>query len=74
MSEVIIFFRHNSLYRELTDPSHARIKTPLFNQYRARYSPPTMDEGFSEIVQVNCVPSFASKEFEQLYNMYLLEK
>jgi len=66
--------RHNSLYRELTDPSHARIKTPLFNQYRARYSPPTMDEGFSEIVQVNCVPSFASKEFEQLYNMYLLEK
>ena len=26
--------RHNNIYRELTDPSHTRIKEPLFNHYR----------------------------------------
>jgi len=66
--------RHNNLFRELTDPNHTRIKEPLFNQYRARFSSPTLDEGFKEIIKVNCIPSFDSQEFEDLYNMYLLEK
>ena len=27
-------FRHNNIFRELTDPTHTKIKEPLFNQYR----------------------------------------
>lgn len=66
--------RHNNVYRELTDPSHARIKEPLFNQYRARFVSPTLEEGFKEIVKVNVVPEFDTKKHEALYNMHLLEK
>jgi len=66
--------RHNNLYRELTDPSHARIKEPLFNQYRSKFQPPTLEEGFKEIVKVNVVPEFDTKEREELYYMHLLEK
>lgn len=66
--------RHNNLFRELTDPDHTRIKEPLFNQYRAKFSPPVLDEGFHDIIKVNCVPSFPNQDLENLYNMYLLEK
>lgn len=67
--------RHNNLFREITDPSHARIKEPLFNQFRARYQPPTKQEGFSEIINVNFVPDFkGNKTLENLYFTYLLEK
>ena len=53
---------------------YCRIKEPLFNQYRSRHEPPVRDEGFAEIVKVNFVPKFYSKEQENLYFMYLLEK
>ena len=66
--------RHNNTFREITDTSHARIKEILFNQYRAKHEPPTMSEGFSEIIKVNLVPSFKSDELDNLYHMYLLEK
>jgi len=66
--------RHNNLFRELTDPEHTRIKEPLFNQYRSKFSPPVLEEGFNEIIKVHCVPSFPNQDLETLYLMYLLEK
>lgn len=66
--------RHNNIFRELTDSSHTRIKEMLFNQYRAKHVPPSLEEGFSEIVRVNCVPKFDDEKLEKLYYMYLLEK
>ena len=66
--------RHNNTFREITDTSHARIKEILFNQYRSKHEPPTLGEGFSEIIRVNLVPSFKSDELDNLYHMYLLEK
>ena len=66
--------RHNNTFREITDTSHARIKEILFNQYRAKHEPPTLSEGFSEIIKVNLIPSFKSDELDNLYHMYLLEK
>ena len=65
--------RHNNLFREITDSSHARIKEPLFNQYRARHEPPSLDEGFSEIIKVNFVPKFENDLLKNLYFLYLLE-
>jgi hypothetical protein len=56
------------------DSTHTRIKEVLFNQYRARFEAPAMEEGFEEIVRVNLVPEFHSTEHEELYNMHLLEK
>ena len=66
--------RHNNTFREITDTSHARIKEILFNQYRAKHEPPTVGEGFSEIIKVNFKPRFESDELDNLYHMYLLEK
>lgn len=36
--------------------------------------PPTLEEGFKEIVRVNVVPRFENEERKKLYNMYLLER
>jgi len=66
--------RHNNLYRELTDRSHARIKEPLFNQYRARFVAPSLEEGLAEILTANLVQTFETSEHEQLYHMHLLDK
>ena len=66
--------KHNNVFRELTDKEHARIKEMIFNQYRSRYAEPSEEEGFSEIVKVNCVPEFENESLEKLYYMALLEK
>ena len=66
--------RHNNLFREITDSSHARIKEMLFNQYRARHEPPALEEGISEIIKVNFVPKFENELLKNLYFLYLLEK
>lgn len=66
--------RHNNLFRELTDPSHTRIKEMLINVFRTKFQPPELDEGFVEIVKVNCVPKFNSDREKDLYSIYLLEK
>ena len=66
--------RHNNIFREITDSQHARIKDMIFHQYRNKYKEPSEDEGFSEIVKVNCVPEFDNEALENLYYMFLLEK
>ena len=66
--------KHNNIFREITDSQHARIKDMIFHQYRNRYKEPSEEEGFSEIVKVNCVPEFDNEALEKLYYMYLLEK
>lgn len=50
--------RHNNIFRELTDPTHTKIKEPLFNQYRSRFVEPSLEEGFDGIFRVNCVPKY----------------
>ncbi|XP_046472351.1 uncharacterized protein F21D5.5 isoform X1 [Neodiprion pinetum] len=42
--------------------------------YRKNFKPPTMDEGFTEIVKINFVPKFKNEKDKKLYQMYLLEK
>merc|ERR1719383_360966 len=65
--------RHNNIYRELTDPSHTKIKEMLFNSYRSKFEKPTLAEGFSALVEVNFVPSFKDEQHRNLYQSYLLE-
>ena len=66
--------KHNNIFREITDSQHARIKDMIFHQYRNKYKEPSEEEGFSEIVAVNCVPEFDNEALEKLYYMALLEK
>ena len=73
MSVNVDHAKHNNKFRELTDPSHAKINEIIINSYVKNYQPPTVDEGFTEIVHINFVPSFQKEEHQQLYEMYLLE-
>ncbi|XP_070499125.1 uncharacterized protein F21D5.5 [Chironomus tepperi] len=66
--------RHNNIFREMIDSSHAKIGDIVFNTYKSKFVPPTLKEGFDEIVKVNCLPKFDNSEHEKLYRMYLLEK
>jgi len=67
--------RHNNCFREIVEPSHARIKEMLLNQYRSKFQPPSPEEGFSEIIKVNFIPYFEKEEeLKRLYNMHLLDK
>ncbi|XP_031835451.2 polynucleotide kinase 3'-phosphatase [Nomia melanderi] len=73
MTTTMEHVKHNNKFRVLTDPSHARITEIIINSYIKNYQSPTLDEGFTEIVQVNCVPLFQNDDHRKLYEMYLLE-
>lgn len=49
-----------------------RFSKSLPTSYRKNFTPPSEDEGFSEIVKINFVPYFKSEEDKRLYEMYLL--
>lgn len=40
---------------------------------RKNYVPPTLEEGFKEIVEINFIPNFRNEQNRKLYEMYLLE-
>ncbi|XP_018392374.1 PREDICTED: uncharacterized protein F21D5.5 [Cyphomyrmex costatus] len=65
--------KHNNKFRELTDPRHTPINEIIIHSYMKTYEPPTLEEGFKEIVEINFVPSFRNEQDRRLYEMYLLE-
>ncbi|XP_017073581.1 uncharacterized protein F21D5.5 [Drosophila eugracilis] len=66
--------KHNIAFRELSNPSHAKIKDLVFNMMKKRYQEPALDEGFKSIHKVNFKPEFSDEKQEKLYKMHLLEK
>lgn len=64
---------HNIHFRELLDPSHAKISKTVLNTYKKYYKKPALSEGFDEIVTVNFIPTFRNEDEKALYGMYLLE-
>lgn len=66
--------RHNERFRQMTTKAHAKINEMIFNKIKKEYEEPSMNEGFTEIVNVNFVPRFSSKEEEITYRKFLLEK
>ncbi|BFZ15733.1 hypothetical protein BsWGS_18772 [Bradybaena similaris] len=66
--------RHNERFRQMTTKSHEKINEMIFNKIKKTYEEPSMNEGFTEIVNVNFVPRFSSKEDEITYRKFLLEK
>lgn len=66
--------KHNNRFRELTDSTHTIVKDVIIYSYVKNFVPPTIDEGFEEIIKINFIPQFDSDKDRQLYQMYLLEK
>lgn len=73
MSVTIEHAKHNNKFRELTDRSHVKVGEVIINSYMKNYVPPALDEGFTEILEINFVPKFQNEEHRKLYEMYLLE-
>ncbi|XP_043494941.1 uncharacterized protein F21D5.5 isoform X2 [Polistes fuscatus] len=65
--------KHNNKFRELVDSNHLKISDIIINSYMKNYVPPTLEEGFTEIVKINFIPRFLSEKDKELYEMYLLE-
>lgn len=42
--------------------------------FRNKFQEPTIDEGFSEIIKINCVQKFNDPKLQNLYQKFLLEK
>lgn len=64
--------RHNIVFRELTDKKHSKINKIVLNSYKKNYEDPSSEEGFSDIVRVNFVPTFKDERDRSLYEMFLL--
>ncbi|XP_041455017.1 bifunctional polynucleotide phosphatase/kinase-like [Lytechinus variegatus] len=68
--------RHNEKFRQLTPSgkNHASIADMIFYSFRKNFVAPKKEEGYSEVVQVNFLPSFNNSDEEKLYKKFLLEK
>jgi bifunctional polynucleotide phosphatase/kinase len=68
--------RHNNLFRQMlgTDAAHKDVTEIVILSAHKRYTKPTLDEGYSEIIQINMQPSFDDTDDEQLYYQYILDK
>lgn len=63
---------HNIAFRELTDTKHSKISKIVLYSFKKNYQEPSIEEGFSEIVRVNFVPTFSNERDKSLYEMFLL--
>ena len=65
---------HNNLFRELTvqDSGYKTVSHLAFRSYSSKFQEPSIDEGFTEIVRVDFMPTFANDRLKALYMMYLL--
>lgn len=66
--------KHNIIFRELTDLSHVKLPSMVFNSMKKKFKEPSTSEGFNEIVKVNIIPDFENSTDEELYRMYLVER
>ena len=66
--------KHNNRFRELIlgEKLKTVINDVAFNYYKARFEQPTLDEGFSEIVQIQFIPHFIDTSNRTLYHMFLV--
>lgn len=65
--------RHNNLFREITDQSHAIVSDIIIYSYRKNYQEPDLSEGFAQILKIPFIGKFTNKSHEKLYKTFLLD-
>ncbi|XP_076268028.1 polynucleotide kinase 3'-phosphatase [Rhynchophorus ferrugineus] len=73
MDVTVTQMRHNNLFRELTDPSHAVISDIIIFSYRKNYQEPELSEGYVDILKIPFIAKFSNKNHEKLYRNFLLD-
>lgn len=68
--------RHNNVFRELNSPDkkHVGVNDMVLNSYKSKYKEPALEEGFKEILKINFVPKFKTRNDEELFRKFLIEK
>lgn len=66
--------QHNNKFRELMKINHVPVNDIVFHTYKNKFTEPSPNEGFKEVIEVKFNPCFESEEAENLYRMHLLEK
>ncbi|XP_056612979.1 bifunctional polynucleotide phosphatase/kinase [Triplophysa dalaica] len=64
--------KHNNRFREMVPSatSHVHVNDMLIHSYKKKLVPPSLSEGFSEILQIHIVPSFSDKRSEFLFMQF----
>jgi len=72
MSTTMSHAQHNNRFRMFTNPGKVEVQGVVYNTFKSKFVEPSIEEGFSEVVEVSLVPSFTETHLEQLYNMFLM--
>ncbi|KTF93948.1 hypothetical protein cypCar_00027291 [Cyprinus carpio] len=64
--------KHNNRFREMVPSSvkHVPVNDMVIHSYKKKFVEPSLSEGFSEILQINFVPSFSEKRSEFLFRQF----
>ncbi|KAI7800579.1 bifunctional polynucleotide phosphatase/kinase [Triplophysa rosa] len=64
--------KHNNRFREMVPSAtkHVHVNDMVFHSYKNKFVPPSLSEGFSEILQIHLVLSFSDKRSEFLYMQF----
>ncbi|KAJ8256549.1 hypothetical protein COCON_G00187010 [Conger conger] len=64
--------KHNNTFREMmpSQNKHAPVNDMVFYSYKNKFVTPSVSEGFSEILKIHFVPSFADSQSEALFRQF----
>nr|XP_033817011.1 bifunctional polynucleotide phosphatase/kinase [Geotrypetes seraphini] len=64
--------KHNNRFREMTyiGSGHSSVNDMIIHSYKNKYVPPSLNEGFSEILRINFVPHFDDPQLEALWRQF----
>uniref|UniRef100_A0A671PQJ8 Bifunctional polynucleotide phosphatase/kinase-like n=1 Tax=Sinocyclocheilus anshuiensis TaxID=1608454 RepID=A0A671PQJ8_9TELE len=64
--------KHNNRFREMVPSAikHVPVNDMVIHSYKKKFVAPSLSEGFSEILQINFVPSFSEKRSEFLFRQF----
>ncbi|XP_064159822.1 bifunctional polynucleotide phosphatase/kinase isoform X1 [Anguilla rostrata] len=64
--------KHNNRFREMmpSQSKHAPVNDMVFHSYKNKFVTPSVSEGFSEVLKIHFVPSFADSQSEALFRQF----
>lgn len=65
--------KHNNRFRELTERSDekGKVNDMVFNVYKSKFVEPSLDEGFTDVINIEFMPSFTDAYRRTLYHQFL---